>query len=72
MKEKLTSRKFWIAVIGMLVGIIMIISGDSVEGVAALITSALSYIIAEGYVDAKAVGAIIDSVEENLDEITEE
>ena len=72
MKEKLASRKFWVAVIGMLVGIIMIISGDSVEGVAAVITSALSYIIAEGYIDAKAVGAIIDSVDESMDEIIEE
>lgn len=72
MKEKLASRKFWVAIIGILVGIIMIISGNNVEGVAAVITSALSYIIAEGYIDAKAVSAVIDKVEENIDEIVEQ
>lgn len=40
-------------------------------GVATVITSALGYIIAEGYIDAKAVEAaleIIEEVEENLNE----
>jgi hypothetical protein len=71
MKEKLTSRKLWVAIIGMLIGVVMIFAGNATEGVAAVISSVLTYIIAEGYIDAKAVGAIIDSVEENLDELPE-
>lgn len=72
MKEKLTSRKLWIAIIGIISGVALIVSGNSTEGAATLITSILGYLIAEGYIDAKAVDAVVEIVDEELDEVVEE
>ena len=72
MKEKLTSRKLWVAIIGMVSGIVMIMSGSKTEGAATLITSILGYLIAEGYIDAKAVDSVVDMVDDNIDDIVEE
>lgn len=71
MKAKLTSRKLWVALIGVLTGIVLIVSGTTTEGVATVITSILGYLITEGYIDAKAVNAIIDQVEDQMEETTE-
>ena len=71
MKEKLLSRKLWVALIGVITGIVLIVSGTTTEGVATVITSVLGYLMAEGYIDAKAVGAVIDQVEDKLEDTTE-
>lgn len=71
MKEKLMSRKLWVALIGVITGITLIVSGTTTEGVATLITSVLGYLIAEGYIDGKAVSAVIDQVDDTLDEKVE-
>lgn len=71
MKEKLLSRKLWVALIGVITGVVLIVTGTTSEGVATVITSVLGYLIAEGIIDAKAVGVIIDQVEEQLDDTTE-
>lgn len=71
MKTKLMSRKLWVALIGIVTGITLIVSGTTTEGVATLITSVLGYLIAEGYIDGKAVGTIIDQVEDQLEETAE-
>ena len=60
-KQKLTSRKWWAAVTGVVVSIMVIMNVDSEqsERITALITavsSAIAYTIAEGFVDAAAVG----------------
>jgi uncharacterized membrane protein len=56
-KRKLTSRKFWLAVIGLVSGLLMAFKVDSetVETISGVIMSAASviaYIIGEGMADA--------------------
>jgi len=56
-KQKLTSRKFWVAVIGFVTTVLIAFNVDSltIEQVVALITAAstlIAYIIGEGMVDA--------------------
>lgn len=59
-KRKLTSRKFWVAVIGVIAGIAAAfgIKGNEYAGIAGAVTSAASvvaYILSEAKVDAAAV-----------------
>lgn len=68
MKEKLLSRKLWVALIGVITGIVLIAAGTVTEGVATVISSILGYLVAEGLIDAKAVQAVVDQVDEKLDE----
>lgn len=63
MKEKLMSRKLWVAIAGIIAGIAMIAAKNTVEGTAMVISSVLGYLIAEGYIDAKAVGGVIGEIE---------
>jgi hypothetical protein len=56
-KDKLTSRKFWAAVVGVVVALMVLFGVDSVmqEKIVALITATATlivYILAEGNVDA--------------------
>lgn len=56
-KQKLTSRKFWAAVIGFVTAILMAfgVNDLTIEQIVALITAAstlIAYIIGEGMVDA--------------------
>ena len=60
-KQKLTSRKWWAAVTGVIVSVMVLMNVDSEqsERITALITavsSAVAYTIAEGFIDAAAVG----------------
>ena len=61
LKTKLTSRKFLIAVSGIVSGIVLIASGNATEGMGAVIASVLGYLIAEGYIDGKAVKAVAEA-----------
>ncbi|MBQ7782406.1 MAG: hypothetical protein IJ368_00390, partial [Oscillospiraceae bacterium] len=61
-KTKLTSRKWWAAVTGVIVSVMVLFNVDSVqaERITALITavsSAVAYTIAEGFIDAAAVNS---------------
>lgn len=61
-KRKLTSRKWWTAVTGVIVSLMVLFNADSVqaERITALITavsSAVAYTLAEGFIDAAAVNA---------------
>ncbi len=61
-KRKLTSRKFWAAVVGFLTAVLVIFGVDdlTIEQVTALITAAavvVAYIFGEGMVDAARVKA---------------
>ena len=67
-KEKLTSRKFLMAVAGIVSGIVLILNGDSTEGVSAVVASVLGYLIAEGYIDAKALKAAAEVAKESEEE----
>ncbi|NLY77141.1 MAG: hypothetical protein GX080_03500 [Tissierellia bacterium] len=61
-KQKLTSRKFWAAVIGFITALLVAFGVDdlTIEQVVALITAAstlIAYIIGEGMVDAARVNS---------------
>ena len=57
---------------GIVSGIALIISGNATEGVAAVIASVLGYLVAEGYIDAKAVKATADAVSDAVEADEEE
>jgi len=59
-KQKLTSRKFWVALIGFITALLIAFGVDNlkIEQVVALITAAstlIAYIIGEGIVDAARI-----------------
>lgn len=56
-KRKLTSRKFWIAVVGLVTGLILAFGGseadaETVSGCIMAAASVVAYIIGEGLTDA--------------------
>lgn len=53
MKNKFTSRKFLTALSGVIAGIFLIIMGDTTEGTTAVVSSVVTYLVAEGLVDIK-------------------
>lgn len=69
MMKKFASRKFIACVAGVLTGIGVILAGGTIEGLTAVIASVVSYLIAEGYIDAKAVNAVKDVVDDVADKI---
>ena len=69
-KRKLTSRKFWVAIVGLVSGLLMAfkVDGQTVETVSGCImvaASVIAYIIGEGLADAAgATQFIIEEPEE--------
>lgn len=60
-KQKLTSRKLWIAVAGLIVGILLLFGvnqnmAQQVSGVIMSLGSVVGYIVGEGLVDAASAG----------------
>lgn len=53
--QKLTSRKFISALIGLVVGIALLINGNIKEGATTLTASVISYLAAEGIIDFAAI-----------------
>ena len=53
--KKVSSRKFLVAVSGVVSGIVLIAGGNTTEGVTAIVTSVVAYLAAEGLVDMAAV-----------------
>ena len=56
-KRKLTSRKFWLAVVGLVSGLLMAFKVDAetietISGVVMAMASVIAYIIGEGLADA--------------------
>ena len=70
--QKLSSRKFIASLAGIVTGVAVILSGNVTEGIAAVITSVLGYLIAEGYIDAKAVKQTAQSVADGLENAGEQ
>ena len=64
--QKLTSRKFLIAVAGLISGAALIINGNVEEGVTSIVASVVAYLVAEGIIDAAAVNK---QTTETLEEI---
>ena len=75
--SKLTSRKFWIAIISTFVGIAELFGAEG-ELVSVIVGSALAllpsiiYIITEGKIDAAGAQKLADDVEKSLDEMLDE
>ena len=74
-KSKLTSRKFWMAIIGFVTGLLTYlgVGAEESEQIGSLIlmgASVLAYIIGEGLADA--AGARAPVMEPDEDELTEE
>ena len=68
--KKFTSRKFLVCVAGILTGAGVVISGNTIEGVATILASMVAYLVAEGYIDAKAIQVtdeVIDTIKEKLE-----
>lgn len=82
---KLTSRKLWLAIAGVAVGIAITLGADtsdietiaqattsivqSVLGVIAVITSVITYIRTEGKIDAESIGKTLDVISDAVDTI---
>ena len=75
-KAKLTSRKFWVAVVTLFAGILGMLGADDnlvqiiTGGVLALVPT-IVYIIAEGKIDAESVGAAVSTVGNTISEAAE-
>ena len=65
MKAKLTSRKLWVAIAGIISGIVLIVNGNTVEGTSTLVASIVGYLLAERLIDATRVKTAIDSMKED-------
>lgn len=79
MKEilrKLSSRKLWMAVAGVITGIAVVLGVDSSElevivGAVVSVISAVAYIVVEGKVDAERVKDAIEATQEAIEIITD-
>ena len=74
LKRKLSSRKLWAAIVGVLTGISMAFGLDenivsTVSGAVLSVVSVMTYIITEGKIDAAAVKNTVDDVKEAVDSI---
>ena len=68
-KRKLTSRKFWLAVVGLVSGLLLAfkVDGETMETISGVVMSAASviaYIIGEGMTDAANAPYLADAAEE--------
>lgn len=64
-KRKLTSRKFWLAVVGLVSGLLMAFKVDAetietISGVVMAAASVIAYIIGEGLADAANADQVIE------------
>ena len=66
-KQKLTSRKFWVAIVGLVTSIMVICNVDEgtkaqIVGLITAVSTAIAYIIGEGIADS---GRIINTKEDS-------
>ena len=76
LKKKLSSRKLWAAVAGVVAGLAMVFGLDeniitSVSGAVMMVASVITYIITEGRIDAAAVKNAVEAVQGAKDAIEE-
>lgn len=74
LKQKLSSRKLWAAIVGVITGISMIFGLDentinTVAGAIVSVSSVITYIITEGVVDAAAVGNAANKVQDAIEQV---
>lgn len=69
LKQKLSSRKLWAAIVGIITGVAMIFGLDgnvieTVSGAVVAVGSVVAYIAAEGKIDAERVKATVEKVQD--------
>ena len=65
--KKVSSRKFIVAVRGVVSGIVLVVNGSTTEGVTAIVTSVVAYLAAEGLVDMAAVKKQSEDADKSAD-----
>lgn len=73
-KRKLSSRKLWAAICGIVTGLAMVFGLDqgtisNVAGAVVSVASVVAYIITEGRVDAEGVKKAVDDVQDAVDDV---
>lgn len=74
LKQKLSSRKLWAAIAGLVMGLSMVFGLDegtisTVSGAVVSVASVIVYIVTEGRVDAAAVGDAAGKVQDAVDAV---
>lgn len=74
LKRKLSSRKLWAAVAGVITGLALVFGLDegvisSVAGAVVSVASVITYIVTEGRVDAAAVKNAVEDVQEAVEAV---
>ena len=75
--RKLTSRKLWLAIAGVITGIAMAlgVEGSEITTVAGAVTalvSVVTYIVTEGKVDAESVKVAVEATQVAVDTVEKE
>ena len=75
-KRKLSSRKLWAAVAGIVAGLAMVFGLDettisTVAGAVVSVASVIAYIITEGKVDAAGVKNAVEGVQNVVEEVSQ-
>ncbi|WBY64276.1 MAG: Transporter [Thermocaproicibacter melissae] len=70
--QKLSSRKFWVALSGLVIGVLALFGVNSnttqqISGVIMALGSVIAYIVGEGLVDASATGTSTPEETENCE-----
>jgi len=70
--QKLTSRKLWAAVAGIVTGLAMVFGLDenvitSIAGAVVSLASVMTYIVTEGRIDKEAVGNTAGQIQDAID-----
>ena len=73
-KRKLSSRKLWAAVAGIVTGLAMVFGLDentisTVAGAVVSVASVVAYIMAEGKVDAESVKNAVENVQDAVEAV---
>lgn len=76
-KKKLTSRKLWAAIVGVITGLAMVYGLDegvitNVSGAVVSAASIVVYIYTEGKVDAAAVGQVVEEEQDAAEAVKDE
>lgn len=77
LKTKLTSRKLWAAVAGLIAGLAIVFGLDetvvaTVAGAVMSIASVITYIVTEGKIDAEGVKVAVESVQDAVEVIADD
>ena len=75
--QKLKSRKLWAAIVGVIMGVAMVFGLDentvtTVVGAVMALVSVVTYIVAEGKIDADAVRNAAQQVQDAIDAVETE